>query len=142
MYSNDNTKGSAVNSQLVQTSDCFCPEYNVTYECTVCGSGVTLWTGSIFHCPGNEIVTVLRHLRFASGASGECNDGSLLVTARSVRVVRTNNMDCYISQLTVMSTTHFTDINNKTVTCIHDHNTVDINETVIATAKFAYLTGE
>ena len=80
-----------------------------------------VWTGSIFNCTSGEIA--LRHRLFGddsnSTASGECNDGAVI--AHSVGVVSTNNTDCYISQLNVMSTTYFTEfgIKNKTVTCLH-----------------------
>ena len=97
-----------------------------------------MWTGSIFNCTSGEIT--LRHHQFGSGsnsgAAGECNDGA--VTAHSVGVVSANNTDCYISQLNVTSTTHFTDINNKTVTCLH---VIDTCETVVDTRKYMFITG-
>ena len=92
-----------------------------------------MWTGSIFNCTSGEIS--LRHRLFGydsdSGARGGCNDGA--VTAHSVGVVSTNNTNCYVSQLNVMSTTYFTDINDKTVTCLHVSGT---NETVVDTRRF------
>ena len=98
-----------------------------------------MWTGSVFNCTSGEIT--LRHHQFGnglnSGASGECNDGA--VTAHSVGVVSANNTDCYISQLNVLTTTYFTDINNKTVTCLH---VIDTCETVVDTTRLAFVTGK
>lgn len=118
----------------------------MTYKCTFCSPRATLtvWTGSIFNCTASEIA--LRHQQFGndsnSGASGECNNGA--ITAHSVGVVSKSNTDCYISQLNInniMSTTHFTDINNKTVTCLHDN--IGSNElTIVDTTRLAFITGE
>ena len=131
-------KGCSSRNQLVQTNYCSSPGHSITYECTVCGPGATVWTGSIFNCRSGGIT--LRHHLFGYdsdfGAQGECNNGA--VTAHSVGVVNTNNTDCYISQLNVMSTTYFTDISNKTVTCLHVNGT---HETVVDTRKFRSITG-
>ena len=61
------------------------------------------------------------------------------VTAHSVGVVSTNNTDCYISQLNVMSTTYFTEfgMKNKTVTCLY---VIGTNETVVDTRRFMFIT--
>lgn len=68
-------------SELVKLTDCTCPGYNVTYECTVCGEGATVWTGCLFDCHSDEIT--LRHSLFVTdSASGECNNGA--VVARSI----------------------------------------------------------
>ena len=52
------------------------------FECTVCGVGATVWTGSLFDCIGGEIL--LRHRLFES-VSGKCNNGAVI--ARSIGVL-------------------------------------------------------
>ena len=122
-------------NQLVQVNSCTLLEQRaIAYECTVCGEGVTLWTGSLFDCASNGII--LRHRLFeggsASGARGECNNGA--VTAHSIGVLRENNTNCYISQLNISMNT---DRNNKTVTCIHISG--PLNETVVDTTAIGYI---
>lgn len=101
------------------TSDCVCPGFSVTYECTVRGTenGFTVWQGSAFNCASNEIA--LRHQRYSSeeGALGECNGGSIL--GRSLRIA---GGSFYTSQLSVR-VSH--EVMGKTVECILD----DINST-------------
>ena len=62
------------------TSECICPDFGVTYECTVMATenGFTVWRGSAFDCIGEAIT--LRHRLFTpgEGALGECNRGSIL----------------------------------------------------------------
>ena len=106
----------------------------IAYQCTVCGEGATLWTGSLLNCNSNYLI--LSHRLFedgsASGARRECNNGA--VTARSVGVLRGNStVNCYISQLHISMNT---DINNKTVTCIHAFGP---SETVVDTMTIGYI---
>ena len=105
----------------------------IAYQCTVCGEGGTVWTGSLFDCTSNGII--LRHRLLengsASGARGECNNRA--VTAHSIGVLRENNTNCYVSQLHISMNT---DINNKTVTCLH---TFGPNETVVDTTNVGYI---
>ena len=122
-------KGSS-NSELVQLTsiDRVCPghDFQLIYECTVCGEGGTRWTGTLFNCrtPGGIL---LRHTKFENdNAAGECNNGSLV--AHSTGVVYTNNSRCFVSQLNVSMNTF---INNKTVTCSHVDDT---SETVVNTS--------
>ena len=94
-------QGQDVRNELVLKSDCVCIGFSITYECTVMGrpGGATVWTGTTFECPGNEI-TLLHH-RFSSDngpAIGECNDGA--IRGRSIRV----NGSLYTSQLTITVT--------------------------------------
>ena len=120
--------GSASKSELVQLTDCICPRYNVTYECTVCGEGATLWTGSLFGCDAHQIA--LRHSRFVNDSvSGECNNINGAVIARSIRVSVINTSQCYSSQLIVFASDEIIG-KNKTVTCLHFNGT---NENVIDT---------
>ena len=103
----------------------------MSYQCTVCGEGATVWTGSLFDCAGDEIT--LRHSQFVSGSIGECNDGAVI--ARSIGVKDTNGSCCYASQL---SFTANSDHNNKTVTCLHISN---INVTDVGSLSVFPVTG-
>ena len=47
-------------------SRCICPGDTLTYECTVVGLGVTVWTGSAFSCPSSNNEIALLHSRFLS----------------------------------------------------------------------------
>ena len=108
----------------------------MAYECTVCGEGATVWTGSLFACASNEIV--LRHRKFENvtvTTAGECNNGA--VTAHSIGTLgrSVKNSRCFLSLLNVSANTP---ANNKTITCLH----VDgINETVIDTLTASFTTG-
>lgn len=106
----------------------------IIYECTACGKGATLWNGSLFDCAGDEII--LRHSLFGNesgSAIGECNNGA--VTAYSTGIESTNNSSCYSSQLNISMNS---DINNKTVTCVHVDGT---KETHINTSTVSFETG-
>ena len=131
-------KAFSVRSQLVQVNSCTLLEQEaIAYECTVCGEGATIWTGSLFNCTSNEIILSHRLLEggSASGARGDCNNGA--VTAHSIGVLRENNINCYISQLQISMNT---DINNKTVTCTYVYGLA--SETVIDTASIGYISGK
>ena len=85
---------------MMLTSECICPGFSVTYECTVMGTenGFTVWQGSALDCIGNEIT--LRHRLYTSrdGAYGECNRG--LVRGRSLRIEAGS---FYVSQLSIIN---------------------------------------
>ena len=98
---------------LVQLNDCTCLGYTQTFECTVFGGGVTIWSGSFFDCPRNEIL--LRHSQYGSQVIGECNQGT--VTAKSVGLIIDNF--CYTSQLIV---TVEEETINGTIKCFHKDN--------------------
>ena len=108
-------------------SFCACPGEVLTYICTAEGTGNTIWRGSLFDCPNNEIA--LRHSLFASNSAiGSCNNGA--VVGRSVGVESNH----FTSELLVTVRSEF---NNKTVICIHDSamglimigtSTININE--------------
>ena len=73
-YYNIADRSNALRNKMTITSECICPGFGVTYECTVKGTenGFTVWRGSALVCVGNEIT--LRHRLFTSGgALGECN---------------------------------------------------------------------
>lgn len=76
------------------------------------GGGATLWNGTAFDCPTNEII--LRNSRFSTGGiSDDCNNGA--ITGQSVRV----DNNCYTSQLNVAVSAS---LNNKTVRCTLNSN--------------------
>ena len=106
------------------------------YECTVMGGvlgGATVWKGTAFDCPLNEIA--LLHSRFTSANSifGVCNNGAIV--ARSLPVEGNN----YTSQLNVTVTS---DIAGETIMCVHDNISSDIIQlsAVIPTTGLLYGT--
>ena len=129
----------ATENTLVLLDNCICAGYDVLYECTVCGRGATVWTGSLFNCVGDNII--LRHNLFENGLiSGECNNGELI--ARSSEIITKNCTSCFISQLSFSTNNiipRLVENNNySTVECLHDDG---ITETTIDTATVAILTG-
>ena len=130
--------GLSLRSQLVHLNSCTQIELGiVTFECSVCDRGATVWTGSLFDCLSKSNEITLRHNQFESGSStsGDCNNGA--VVAHSTAVLSTNNTDCYISQL-MINISMVTDVNNKTVTCRHVDDT---SETVVDTVPLSFITG-
>ena len=95
---------------LALTSGCVCPGDTLTYECTVEGYGVTIWTGTALDCPYH---IALRHSQFSStyGVFATCNNGAIV--ARSLSVEGNN----YTSQLNV---TFNSNTAGKTIMCLHD----------------------
>ena len=90
----------------------------MTYECTVCGGGATVWTGSLFNCTSDKIT--LRHSQFET-ASGDCNYGE--ITASSVRLDTVNCSQCFVSQLRFLASNAE---NNKTILCKYFNGTREI----------------
>ena len=72
--------------------------------------GATIWKGTAFDCPLNEIA--LLHSRFTYGTFGVCNNGAIVT--RSFPVEGNN----YTSQLNVTLTS---DIAGETIMCVHDN---------------------
>ena len=98
--------------------DCICLGQNITYECTVCGEGPTVWNGSLFQCTAGEII-LRRH-----PATGECSYGTIDISAKSIGQGEFNgntSLTCYTSQLTLQNITSI--VNNNTVTCLHLYET-------------------
>ena len=60
---------------LVKLNDCTCLGDTQTFECTVFGGGLTIWSGTFIDCSGNEIR--LRHSQYRSQITGECNQEQL-----------------------------------------------------------------
>ena len=107
-------------SRLVQLDDCTCLGYTQSYECSILGGGRTIWNGSAFDCPHNEIQ--LRHSQFMnSQATGECNNGT--ITASSIGV----SEGFYSSRLNI---TVVQGIINETIECVH-HNIINNEVTTI-----------
>ena len=116
----------AIKEDLVQLNDCVCPQYKLTFECTVLGGELTFWKGTLFSCASNRIL--LRHNEFsdqAGSASGECNNGAIIATSREANAI---NEGCYTSQLSIEPVTQ--DMNNKTIVCTNDDESDETNHTI------------
>ena len=104
----------------------------LTFECTVVGTGSTVWEECAFECDGtNYNFIVLRHSEFNTSEKpqGVCNNGGII--ARAIGVV--NNR--YTSQLML---TVSPEMNNRTVECVHDYN---LTSTVVDSATILSATG-
>ena len=101
---------------MLLTTKCVCPGTLITLQCTVTGSGTTVWQGSAFSCDNTDDGTLpLRHSQFANGTLvKECNSDGTMIMAREVEVTGDN----YTSQLIIPVTP---EIDNKTVECAHDN---------------------
>ena len=96
--------------KAVLTSGCACPGDILTYECTVVGYGITVWTGTAFNCPSFNNELALLHSRFLS-AYRTCNNGA---TVAKIISVEGNN---YTSQL---NATLNSNTAGKTIMCFYD----------------------
>ena len=125
--------GVSVNNGFTQLDECICPGFNLTFECSILGSGLTVWQGSAFDC---QILLSHVHSRFED-AIGHCNSGG--IEASSIGVVPASNGtndQCFISQLRVA----VTDVmRNKTVECIHDQP--GLQPAVIGNTTLIFTTG-
>ena len=100
-------------------SDCSCPNYTLSYECTVVGvpGGITIWKGTAFDCPSRPYISLI-HRMFPNESSNyqtvfqSCNSGAIKVWSVGVR----NNT--YISRLNV---TLNVDIFGRSIGCSHDN---------------------
>ena len=116
-----------------------CPGDVLTTECTIMGSGLTVWEGTAFQCDDYTCdcdYIALRHSQFRKPEKpeGYCNDGA--IAAQALGVVNGS----YISQLSV---TVSLELNNTTVECIHSYNLTNtvikrIQIIVLATGKQEY----
>ena len=105
---------------MVITSECICPDFGVTYECTVMGTedGFTVWRGSALDCIGNEIILRHRLFTLGEGAQGECNSGSAL--GRSLRLEAGL---FYVSQLSIRNSS---EVVGESIECVlFDRNVTD-----------------
>ena len=107
------------------SDDCTCRGHNVTYECTVIGSGATVWKGTAFDCSltSNEFV-ILHYINYTSQKSQTCNNGAIIG-----RVARAE-ADSYTSQITVQIND---ELNGTTIVCAHDNGTdsVEIGSAIL-----------
>ena len=105
----------ALRSELILTSGCSCPGFNITFMCTVLGNiGATVWRGSVIECPETNYELTFLHLIRFKDTKG-CNGGAII--GRGVEVE--DNM-CFTSQLniTVDST-----MNGRSVECLYNNGT-------------------
>ena len=110
-------------------SGCTCPGYQVEYECTTVGRGATVWHGTAFDCPSNEIT--LRHSQFDSEYGiGQCNQGDICAHAES-----NGSNNHYTSKLTANVTLA---LNGQTISCSYDDGT---NQHMINTSVVTITTG-
>lgn len=94
-------------NELVPTAHCICPEQKFTYNCTVVGRNLTIWSGTVF-MPGCEEI-ILHHNQYEDHPEyRSCNDGAIV--GQSIEVL--NNS--YRSNLTISVTSR---LEGRTVIC-------------------------
>ena len=102
-----------------------------TYQCTVCGPGATVWTGTLFECDNQNLIT-LRHREFKLGSSsGACIFNNRALIANSVGIsFDANCRECFVSELSFIPEDDF---GNKTIRCLHNNGTVEnlVDETTV-----------
>ena len=121
---------------LTSTNDCPCPGENLAYNCSVTGSGFTIWRGSAFNCPNvdGESRIRLRHSSFGAsgGTTGVCNDGAII--GRSIQISRDSLGNLvYTSQL-VVNVTASPNVIGQTVECVYlnpNGENIPIGSTII-----------
>ena len=126
----------AVNSDSfkVLTSDCSCPNFTLSYKCTVVGGpgGDTTWKGTAFNCP-NRRITLLHRTMFPNESSDSqnqtvvqsCNSGAIKAWGVGVK----NNT--YTSRLNV---TLNADTYGRSIECFYEDgkgNTTEIGSSLI-----------
>ena len=124
-------------NRFTQLDECICPGYNLTFECSILGNGITVWQGSAFDCASTSHQILLSHSRF-EGATGHCNNGAIV--ASSIDVLPANNGtsdQCFISKLNVAVTDA---MRNKTVECFHDQPNIHLSA-VIGNTTLIFTTG-
>ena len=117
-------------SQLIQLTDCVCSGRRQTYQCTVCGPGATVWTGTLFECDNQNLIT-LRHREFENGSSsGECNNRALIASSIGTSLDSNCSRECFVSELSFIAESDFS---NKTIKCLHNNGTVEnlVDETTV-----------
>ena len=113
-------------------NDCTCEGHNVTYECTVFGSGATIWKGTAFDCSEtNNELTIFHSININSTSERPktCNNGAITVHA-----IGADN-DSYTSRITVQISD---ELNGTTVVCAHDNGTDTIE---VGSAVLSIITG-
>ena len=87
---------------------CVCVNQDLSFNCTINGTGITEWSGTFIGSP-NRIL--LRHSRFMNGTMGSYGQ----ITARSIGI----DNGCYSSQLTATATAAQ---NSTLLQCVHNLN--------------------
>ena len=118
-------------------SDCTCPGYPLTYECTVFGGqdGTTVWTGSAFNCTNREISLFHSDYGNTEGVYGECGN----IRGQSVNTINSNissSVRGYVSRLIVRVTS---DTIGKSIECQYDDGTT---YTSVGRVTIAATTGD
>ncbi|XP_064397731.1 uncharacterized protein LOC135344450 [Halichondria panicea] len=89
-----------------------------TYICTVVGGVITVWSGTAFDCPANNVILV--HSQYSGGtAVGTCTSGAIIGNGTSVDT--SGAEPCYTSELSV---TISANMDGQTVMCSRDDSTV------------------
>ena len=111
-------------------NDCICQGHNFTYQCSVSGSGATIWKGTAFDCSlTNNEFAIFHSINYTSERPKTCNNGAI-----SGHALKVEN-GSYTSQLTVQISD---ELNGTTVVCAHDDGT---NSTEIGSAILNITTG-
>ena len=121
-------------------SDCVCPGHELRLQCTVAGSGFTLWKGSAFNCSITSDYIYLSHTQIDSGsATRHCNNGRII--ARGINKTSGSDGDKFISQLTIQLGINDS-LDGGTVECAHDNLThrITINTYTIHYTRGKYET--
>ena len=95
----------------LDAEQCGCPQYTVTYECTVEGDGLTLWKGDAMNCTDADNEIVFRHSQF-DNVTKICNAGA--IRGQSLSIVDKE----YTSQLNISLTS---ELIGQNITCIHNY---------------------
>ena len=103
--------GSSGISELTRLNDCFCSEKSAVFECSVVGTGTTIWQGSAFNCTSRGI-QLLHIAHNFENAVEVCNSGAIKGQGLSVF-----GGNCFISQINITISHTFI---GKTVQCVHD----------------------
>ena len=97
----------------------------MTYNCTVSGSGATIWKGTEFDCSSNNEIIILHSINYTSERPKTRNNGAIIG-----RAIGAEN-DSYTSQLTVQISD---ELNGTTIVCVHDNGTdsVEIGSAILS----------
>ena len=94
-------------------SRCDCPEYTLSFLCSVEGGLLTVWKGSTFDCSNSNDEISFLHSHF-NNVTKECSNKTIVV--RSLRVENNH----YISQLSVKVDTELEVQGNHTIECVYE----------------------
>ena len=128
----------SIRNRFIQQDECVCSGYNLTFECSILGSGATVWQGSAFDCGPSSDRILLSHSQF-EGVTDYCNNGAIEGRSIAVIDIPTNNGTsdkCFMSQLHVALTDA---MKNKTVECFHDSNSQQ--SAIIGNTTLIFTTG-